>query len=393
MNSTLAEGSKVVYARRSWMPSILTTIGATIYLALFLNAEAQWWILGLLAAGFVTVLVAARLGWLTAARESYRENESLTDGFAVVAMLVLAGVFCGNHSTLLLLSTVLVFVMACLGLNIQFGYAGMLNFSGAAMLGVGGYTAAVLGTYPFASSLLILPIGGLTAALVGAVLLPPMLRTYGHYSAVVTIAFGLLLMNFLEVYDGLGGPQGLAVKGASLFGWDLSQNWKFAGYPVAFYMNYLLLGLALTVIIAIITRRLERSWIGLCLDALRLDETASKCFGINISFWKAVAFIFGNFIVGVAGAFYAQMLGYIAPSNFTFSDSLILVTIILLGGLGSIWGIILTAMVAIILPEKLQVIQEYRFLMYAVLVVLAILFKPDGLIPRASRVYFPGWRP
>jgi len=147
------------------------------------------------------------------------------------------------------------------------------------------------------------------------------------------------------------------------------------------------------VIVAAVVRRMERSWIGLSLDAVRLDETSARCFGVNIALWKAVAFMSGNFIIGLAGTFYALMLGYIAPTNFTFGDSLILVTIIILGGLGSIWGVILTAAIVIILPEKLQAIQEYRFLLYAIVVTFVLLFQPGGLLPRAPRIFFPGWRP
>ena len=309
---------------------------------------------------------------------------------AILAVVALTAVFYNNHFVLLLLATVLVYATACLGLNVQFGYAGMLNFAGAAMLGVGGYTAAVLGSYSSFPTILILPAGGIMTALVGCLLLPPMLRTYGHYSAVVTIAFGLLFTTFLELNGSLGGPQGLNVRSASVLGWSLNENYQFSGLSIAFYVNYVAVALALLIIVAVFVRRLERSWIGLNLDAVRLDETASRCFGINIGLWKTVAFSAGNFIAGLAGAFYALMLGYISPSNFTFGDSLILVTVILLGGLGSIWGVILTAAIVIILPEKLQAIQEYRILLYAIVVALTILFRPDGLIPRAPRKYFVG---
>ena len=103
-----------------------------------------------------------------------------------------------------------------------------------------------------------------------------------------------------------------------------------------------------------------------------------------------VAFTWGNTLAGMAGALYALMVGFIAPNNFTFGDSLILVSIILLGGIGNLWGAMLAAALVVILPEKFQIIQEYRFLLYAGLVMLILLFRPQGLLPRTLRAYVPG---
>lgn len=379
-------------ARKSVFFAVGALLAAMIYLALILRVDSQSAILVLLVAGAAGVFIAARLDLISAFRQSYRDNERAMDVLSIVAVLILAAGFHNNSFILFLLTTVLINIIACLGLNLQFGYAGMLNFAGAAMLGVGGYTAALLGQNAI-PPILLLPMGGLFAAVIGSILLPPMLRTQGHYSAVVTIAFNLLFTTFLEVYSGFGGTQGLPVQSMTLFGLDFNDGWTFNGFEVAFYANYFVLGVVLTVIVAAVVRRMERSWIGLSLDAVRLDETSARCFGVNIALWKAVAFIGGNFIIGLAGTFYALMLGYIAPTNFTFGDSLILVTIIILGGLGSIWGVIVTAAIVIILPEKLQAIQEYRFLLYAIVVTFVLLFQPGGLLPRAPRIFFPGWRP
>lgn len=382
---------------RPFKPSLLTNVivlvVATVYLAAILTADSEWALTALSAAGVVLVLVGIKMRVVATLRESYRQSEKVIDLLSIVAVVALAAYFYNNTFALYLLTTVLVYIIACLGLNLQFGYAGILNFSGAAMLGVGGYMAALLGNVAVVPRILLLPLGGIAAAIVGSVLLPPMLRTRGHYSAVVTIAFNLLFVTFLDVFGGFGGSQGLPVHGMSLFGFNFNDDWQFGGVDISFYENYFALAFITTIAVLVIVRRMERSWIGLSMDSVRLDETSSKCFGISITLWKAAAFIGGNFIIGIAGAFYASMVGYIAPANFTFGDSLILVTIIILGGLGSIWGTILTAAILIILPQKLQAIQEYRFLIYAIVVTGVLLFKPGGLLPRAPRVYFPGWRP
>jgi ABC-type branched-subunit amino acid transport system permease subunit len=240
--------------------------------------------------------------------------------------------------------------------------------------------------------ILSLPLGGIIAALIGSILILPMLRTRGHYAALVTIAFGILFKTFIEVNDVLGGPQGLLVQPLTLFGWNFNDPIKVGAFEGSFYINYLLLTLVLLILTFAFVRRLEQSWLGLSLDAIRLDEVASACFGLNIARWKILAFTLGNFFAGMAGAVYAHVLGFIAPNNFTFGDSLILVSIILLGGIGNPWGVAVATAFVVLLPEKLQIIQEYRFVLYAGVVILILLFRPEGLLPRPLREYLPGLR-
>ena len=378
---------------RKAVPGLAALAALTGLAILFLGVESEIAVVTLLLAGAAAVLIAARLGWLGAVQASFVLHESAMNAAAVVGVLIVAAVFRDDHFTLLMVATVLLYILACLGLNIQFGYAGLLNFAGAAFLGIGCYTAAVLTVHTAVPHLLVLLIGGVMAALVGTLVLYPVLRTRGHYAAVITIAFALLFRTFLEVNDVLGGPQGLRVEGFRLFGWEFNSNIEVGPIEASFYLNYVLLALLLVVIAFALVRRLERSWIGLNMDAIRLDETASACFGIDLARWKITAFTLGNFLTGVAGALLGTMLGFIAPTNFTFADGLIMVSIILLGGIGNPWGVVAAAAIVVILPEKLQVIQEYRFLLYAVLVILILLFRPQGLLPRELRRYVPGWAP
>jgi ABC-type branched-subunit amino acid transport system permease subunit len=374
-------------------PGLAALAALTAFTVLFLGFESELALAALLAAGAAAALIAARLGWLRAVRTSFAEHEAVMNGGAIVAVLIVAAVFRHDHFTLLMVATVLLYILACLGLHIQFGYAGLLNFAGASFLGIGCYTAAVLTVHTALPHFLILLIGGVMAAAVGTLLLYPVLRTRGHYAAVITIAFALLFKSFLEVNDVLGGPQGLPVEGFELFGWSFNSNIELGPIEASFYLNYVLLALALTVIAFALVRRLERSWIGLNMDAVRLDETASACFGIDLARWKITAFTLGNFLAGVAGAVLGTMLGFIAPANFTFADSLIMVSIVLLGGIGNPWGVVVAAAIVIVLPEKLQIVQEYRFLLFAIVVMLILLFRPQGLLPRELRRYLPGWSP
>ena len=386
----MAAGKK---ARSSLWPGLIALAAATVYLIVLLVVEKQALIISLLFVGIAAVIVAAWFGLFDGVSRSFAEREDALGGLAVIAALMVAAVFHENHFVLLLVITVLLYSVATLGLNIQFGYAGVLNFAGASFFGIGAYTSAVLNAHTALPHLLVLAIGGLLAALIGSLLLLPVLRTRGHYAAVVTIAFALLLKTFLEVNDVLGGPQGLQVKGMTLFGWAFNDNFDIAGISFSFYMHYYLVSLLLLIGAFILVRRLERSWIGLNLDALRLDETAASCFGLDIARWKITAFLIGNFLIGVAGALFGMVGGLVAPNNYTFADSLLLVSIILLGGIGNPWGLIVATIIVVVVPEKLQTIQEYRFLLYALMVIAVLLFRPDGLLPRPVRRYFPGWRP
>ena len=376
------------------LPGIVVAVGVTAYVIVLLGVESQTGIAALLAAGAVAVLAAARFGVAARMGRGFGERDNFLNLLVVLAIVALTVFFYEDHFVLLMVATVIIYVIACLGLNLQFGYSGVLNFAGAAFFGIGCYTAAVLTKNTDVPHLVILVAGGLMAAAIGSVLLLPVLRTHGHYSAVVTIAFGLLFKIFLEVNDTLGGPQGLRVDGMNVLGWEFNDNIEIGeNFEASFYVNYIVVGLILLVLAFALVRRLERSWIGLNLDAVRLDETAASCFGLNIARWKITAFTLGNFLTGLAGAFYAMMLGFIAPTNFTFGDSLILVSIVLLGGIGNPWGLAVATTILIIVPEKLQAIQEYRFLLFAVMVILILLFRPEGLLPRPLRAYFPGWRP
>ena len=378
----------------SLLPGIVVAVGVTAYVIVMLSVESQTGIAALLAAGAVAVLAAARFGVAARMGRVFGERDNFLNLLVVLAVVPLTVFFYEDHFVLLMVATVIIYVIACLGLNLQFGYSGVLNFAGAAFFGIGCYTAAVLTKNTDVPHLVILVAGGLMAAAIGSALLLPVLRTRGHYSAVVTIAFGLLFKIFLEVNDTLGGPQGLRVDGMNVLGWEFNDNIEIGeNFEASFYVNYVVVGLILLILAFALVRRLERSWIGLNLDAVRLDETAASCFGLNIARWKITAFTLGNFLIGLAGAFYAMMLGFIAPTNFTFGDSLILVSIVLLGGIGNPWGLVVATTILIIVPEKLQAIQEYRFLLFAVMVILILLFRPEGLLPRPLRAYFPGWRP
>ena len=379
---------------RTLIAVIVGLAALTGFTVLFLEIERQWEIAALAAAAIAGLAAFRKLGGANRVERAAESCPRCAIALVLAATVTVAGALYDSHFALLMLATVALYVTVCLGLTIQFGYAGIVNFAGAAFFGIGCYATAVLTSHTGIPHLLVIVFSGLVAALIGSALILPILRTRGHYAALITIAFGILFKTFLEVNDTLGGPQGLKVPPLTLFGWSFNDPIRIgASFEASFYMNYVLLAVALAAFAYVMVLRLEKSWMGLSFDAVRLDETAAAVFGIGVARWKILAFTLGNLLAGMAGAVYAMMTGFIAPTSFTFGDSLILVSIVILGGLGNALGVIPAALLLLVLPEKLQMIQEYRFLLYALLVIAILLFRPQGLLPRRLRAYFGGSRP
>jgi ABC-type branched-subunit amino acid transport system permease subunit len=372
-------------------PAVLSLLATAGFAAVFIRAEAQWQVVALAAGAVAALLLAGRMGWAARIGAGWNAHPATLGAASFAAAAALLALFREDHFALLMISTVLLYSVACLGLTMQFGYAGVVNFAGAAFFGIGGYTAAVLGALGGVPSVLIIAAGGLLSGLIGSLLVLPLLRTRGHYAALITIAFGLLFRTFLEVNDVLGGPQGLKVAGVALLGWRFNDNIAFGEAELSFYLNYAVLSLLLFAAALVLVSRIDRSWLGLSMDAVRLDETAAAAFGFDVARWKILAFTLGNALAGIAGAVYAQMTGFVAPQSFTLAESLMLVSIVILGGLGNVAGVLPATALVLVLPEKLQVIQEYRFLLFSIFVILVLLFRPQGLFPRRLRAYVAGW--
>jgi ABC-type branched-subunit amino acid transport system permease subunit len=380
--------SPIEKSSRGVLTLVATAAIMTLYVWLFLRAESQIAVAALIAVAAIALGISRKLGATKTMESAQTERPGLTRVLSLLGALALIAAFHDSHFTLLMLCAVLLFSTACLGLTVQFGYSGVANFAGAAFFGIGSYATAVMATHTQIPHLLVILLSGLIAALIGSVLITPVLRTRGHYAALVTIAFGILFKTFIEVNDVLGGPQGLQVPGMNIFGVALNEGITLPGVEMSFYVAYALLSLLLFSGVYGLVSALERSWIGLSMDVVRTDETAASTFGLHIARWKVIAFTTGNFFAGIAGGLYGMVSGFVAPNNFTFADSLLMLSIVILGGLGNIAGLIPAALIVLVLPEKLQFIQEYRFLLFAALVIVILLFRPQGLLPRKTRIFF-----
>lgn len=264
-----------------------------------------------------------------------------------------------------------IYTVLALGLNIVVGLAGLLVLGYIAFYAVGAYSFAILSTHYHISFWLALPVGGVLAGISGLLLGAPALRLRGDYLAIVTLGFGEITRIVLNNWDSMtGGPNGIMNIGRP----------EVAGYRFMTPEAYYYLILAIVALTAITVKRLNDSRIGRAWVAIREDEVAAEAMGIDTTRMKLLAFSLGAAIAGTAGVFYAAKMSFVSPESFTFLESVIILCMVVLGGIGSIPGVILGAVVLIVLPESLREFQKYRMLIFGASMVLMMVFRPQGLL-------------
>lgn len=359
-----------------------------LFLALILFQGG--WIL--VAEVILAVAVFYYLRQYPAIRETIRAQFDIHRGVALagaaLAIVVFPFTMQGNAYWLYNVVIAGTFIIATLGLNLQLGTGGMVNLAGAAFYGVGAYTAGLLALSWGWPPWLTLLCGGLVTAFSSILLFVPVMKTKGHYLALVTIAFQFIVVILLDNLEFTGGPQGLKnIPLFSLFGYSFNTEVNLFGLTFPTYVNFYFLMVVLAVVTIIIANRIYQSWVGVTLATIRDDEIAAKTSGVEINKWKLIAFSVGNFFIGLSGAFFAHMVGFISPPNFGFEKSLVMVSIVILGGMDNVAGVILGAILLILLPEKLRFISDYRFLIYGMVLMLMLIFRPRGILPFRVRDY------
>jgi len=279
------------------------------------------------------------------------------------------------------MTTALMYVVLGLGLNIVVGMAGLLDLGFVAFYAVGAYSYALLNYHYGLGFWVVLPIGGGLAALFGIVLGFPVLRLRGDYLAIVTLGFGEIIRLILENWGEFSqGPSGISnISRPSFFGVDFSLESSII------YMYYIMvLGVILTIFVV---NRLQDSRLGRAWIALREDEIACQAMGIDKRKTKLAAFSLGAFWAGLIGVVFAAKTTFINPASFTFLESAIILSIVVLGGMGSIVGVILGAFILILMPEYLRALSEYRMLAFGGVMVAMMIFRPQGMIANIRRTY------
>lgn len=311
-------------------------------------------------------------------------------GYAVAAVLAIAVPFAlqGNTYVYNLLILSMLFAVVAVALNFQLGSSNLPNFASGASYGIGAYAAALLMTELGVGFWPALVVAALVAAFFGLVLGIPCMRTRDYYLALVTIAFAVVVEQLLTNLEFTGGPNGIVgIPAPSLFGYSFRTSPELLGIQLPSQVNFYWLALAALMLTVVIGQRIHYSRVGLAWNAIGADTLAASCQGINVVWYKVLAFIVDAFIAAIAGVIYASYTSYIAPSEFTFIVSVTIMTMVIVGGMDNVLGVIAGAFVLTILPEKFRMFEEFRLLFYGVAVIGVMLLRPQGIIPRRVRRY------
>jgi len=314
-------------------------------------------------------------------RRLAREPRFYIPALIGVCVFILAFPFVFSLYQTNIMITALIYVITGLGLNIVVGLAGLLDLGYVAFYAVGAYSYALLNYHFGLGFWVVLPIGAGMGLIFGILLGFPVLRLKGDYLAIVTLGFGEIIRLVLENWNEFSfGPSGIAnIPRPGLFGIEMSLH------QATIYMYFVMILLALATIFVV--RRLQDSRIGRAWIALREDEVACQAMGIDKTRTKLSAFAMGATWAGMAGVVFAAKTTFINPASFTLWESIIILCVVVLGGMGSVLGVIFGALTLILLPEYLRVFSEYRLLVFGAVLVVMMVFRPGGIVSQVRRTY------
>lgn len=296
---------------------------------------------------------------------------------AGVTVLAIIPLFLSNYGWYIL-SVTMVYALVALSLNILIGMAGQISIGHAGFWALGAYASAIAMTKFGVPFIIAIFIGGGVAGVFGALVALPALRVSGHYLAIATLAFAILVQQVLFEWESVtGGRQGLAVPRPSLLGYELQSDFPY---------YYLLLALFLGA--ARVTRNLRGSFTGRSMMALRMSAVAAQCAGISRARHIILAFALSAFLTGVSGALYGSLIGRLSTETFSLSASLSFLTMAVIGGLGSEVGALLGAAFLAAAPEVLRQFKDAEMVVYGAILVLCMLFLPSGLAGLGRRWIF-----
>ncbi|WP_421238189.1 high-affinity branched-chain amino acid ABC transporter permease LivM [Aeromonas jandaei] len=351
---------------------------------------------GQIAKLFQTSISGFSVGFGKLVLPSQEEAPRLYNTTAILVLLfAVSWPFMASRGAIDLATLTLIYIMLGLGLNVVVGLAGLLDLGYVGFYAVGAYSYALLNNYFGLSFWECLPIAGGLAALFGFLLGFPVLRLRGDYLAIVTLGFGEIIRILLNNMTSLtGGPNGISgIPKPTLGGLEFNRTVKDGGFEtfheffgIAYNANHkviflYLMALVLVIATLFVINRLLRMPLGRAWEALREDEIACKSLGLNPTIIKLTAFTIGATFAGFAGSFFASRQGFISPESFVFIESAIVLAIVVLGGMGSQIGVVLAAIVMTVLPELAREFNEYRMLMFGLLMVFMMIWRPQGLLP------------
>jgi ABC-type branched-subunit amino acid transport system permease subunit len=363
-------------------------VGAALLWAL-LTAESTPLVLALFAImGGAFALIQVRPAIEETIVSAFRSARQVATVLGIAIVLIYPFFLGANTYALHLVIVALLYSVLALALNFQLGSANIPNFATGATYGIGAYTSALLAINFGLSLWATLPAAALVATAFGFLLGIPSMRARDSYLALVTIAFGIVIHQMLNNLSWTGGPNGLVgIPAPSLFGHSFMQPIVVLGFRLPSQANFYYLAVSLLGLAILSAKRLHESHLGLAWNAIRADELAARCQGINVAWYKILAFAVDAFLAAFAGTIYAFYVSYISPDNFTFLVSVTIMTMVIVGGMDNTFGVIVGAFLLTLLPEKLRIFSDYRLLFVSVVVILFLVLRPKGLFPQRPRHY------
>ncbi|EKA61059.1 inner-membrane translocator [Janibacter hoylei PVAS-1] len=385
----------------AWVEIIVIALllGAALYTAQYALKQSEPWVLVLLVAmliGVTLTLTRSNLAaWLGGVTMRHRRVFTLATFVVALAFPFTQG---GSEANLTIAGNVLIFAATALGLNIVVGLAGLLDLGYIAFLGAGAYVGASMSMSAFATIgwkppfLVVMVIGAIVSSILGLIIGSPTLRVSGDYLAIVTLAFGEIFRLAMFNLDGTSGPMitrgsnGInAIPDLNFFGFNFGETHNILGIDIPRAGNYYFVLIALIVFVIVVFSHLNNSRIGRGWVAIREDERAAEAMGVNVFGLKLLAFAGGASLAGMAGTVKAHMDQAVSPDSYIFLESAFLLAAVVLGGMGTVGGVLIGAALLKFLPEKLRFLDDYRLLMFGLVLVVMMRVRPEGLVASKRR--------
>jgi branched-chain amino acid transport system permease protein len=373
---------------RGWRSGLAVTVCLlSLYAIVILGLRIQRpWLL-ILYLGAVAILILAYQRVPVVSRQiacDFQDNAALAAAILILLLVLYPVVVHDDPYLIHVAALSAIFAVMALGLNITLGFAGLLDIGFAVYFGAGAYTSAQLAIHLGIDFWLGAVLGGVIAAAFGFVVAWPALRVHDHYLGLVTLGYGLMMnllarnLNFLT--NGTDGV--IDIPPPSIGSHSFTEPLNILSLSLPFQANFYYLATAIALVVIFVSYRFLNSKLGRAWEAIREDEIAARCSGINARALKVLAFSTGAFFGGIGGALYAHMIGFISPDSFTFLESITILVMVVIGGAGNILGVVAGAVALVVLPERFREFEHLRLLIFGLALVLLMINRPQGLFPR-----------
>jgi branched-chain amino acid transport system permease protein len=368
--------------------ALVLSLAIWILIAAFIVIPSEYFAFGLAATSVGVVEVWRRLApWsFEGASDAISQNVTVFVFVSIFAVAALPFAISNDPYWIHILTMVFIYGFAAQGLNVHLGEMGAINVGYAGLFAIGAYSSAIsvidFGANYWICLIFATAICWLAGLLIGACTI----RTSGDYLSLVTLGFGLILYQLaVNVTWITHGTDGVHIPRPELFGHSFDSELNFGSLHLPKEANFYYVALIFLLAAMILSRRIANSWIGRTLAAMRQDPIGAGCFGINIPAMRLLSFAFGSAFAGISGGLYAGEIGFIEPGEFTIFMSITLICMVILGGMGNWWGIVIGAFIMIVVPEKLRHFQELRYLFYGIVLLTVLIYRPYGLFASLRR--------